>query len=357
MWPTRDLIDLLEIDHPILQAPMGGESTPAMVVAVSNAGGLGGLGCSFMSMEDLRAKTEAIRAGTNRPFNLNFFAHPEPRENAELDAATRARLAPFYEERGLGTVPECGPAACETFNEAKLSVLLDIRPKVVSFHFGLPPLAMVRALQDAGSLIICSATTVAEARLLEEAGIDAIIAQGWEAGGHRGTFETSFEDFGVGTMALVPQIVDVVDVPVIAAGGIADGRGIAAAFALGASGVQMGTAFLSCPEANISDADLAAVRQARDDDTRLTRAFSGRPARAKTNRYIEAMAKRRDALPDFPTMYSFSDPLRASSEKRGDGDFRFQLYGQAAALNRELPAADLVALLVEEAERALSFKR
>lgn len=352
MWPRRDLIDLLGIEHPIVQAPMGGESTPEMAISVSNAGGVGGLGCSFMSLDELRTKAEAIRAGTNHPFNLNFFAHPAPRENAELDAATRDRVAPFYAELGLESVPERGEAPCDTFNEAKLSVLLDLRPRVTSFHFGLPPLAMVRALQDAGSLILCSATTVAEARALDEAGVDAIIAQGWEAGGHRGTFETSFEDFGVGTLALVPQIVDAVEVPVIAAGGIADGRGIAAAFALGASGVQMGTAFLSCPEAQISEADLAAVRQARDDDTRLTRAFSGRPARAKANRYIEAMAASREPLPDFPTMYSFSDPLREVSETRGDSDFLFQLYGQAAPLNRELPAAELVALLVEEAEKA-----
>jgi nitronate monooxygenase len=353
MWPRRDLIDLLGIEHPIVQAPMGGESTPAMAVAVSNAGGLGGLGCSYMSLEELRAKAEEIRAGTNRPFNFNFFAHPAPRKNAGFDAQTRARVAPFYEELGLGEAPEHGEANCDTFTEAKLSVLLDIRPKITSFHFGLPPLPMVRALQDAGSLILCSATTVAEARFLQESGVDAIIAQGWEAGGHRGTFETSFEDFGVGTVALVPQIADAVEVPVIAAGGIADGRGIAAAFALGASGVQMSTAFLSCPEANISDDLRAAIRQARDDDTRLTRAFSGRPARAMNNRYVEAMAKDRTPLPDFPTMYGFSDPLMAASAERGDGDFQFLLYGQAAALNRELPAAELMDRLIEEAQRAL----
>jgi nitronate monooxygenase len=213
-----------------------------------------------------------IRSGTNRPFNLNFFAHPEPQENTDINAQTRARVAPFFQELGLADVPERGEAPCDTFNEAKLSVLLEIRPKVTSFHFGLPPLHMVKALQDIDSVILCSATTVAEARMLSDAGVDAIIAQGWEAGGHRGTFDISFEDFGVDTMALVPQIVDAVDVPVIAAGGIADGRAIAAAFALGASGVQMGTAFLSCPEANISDTYREELRQARDDDTRLTSA-------------------------------------------------------------------------------------
>jgi nitronate monooxygenase len=353
MWPRRDLIDLLEIEHPILQAPMGGESTPAMATAVSNAGGLGGVGCSFMSMDELRALADALRAGTNRPFNLNFFAHPAPEENAEVNAQTRARVAPFYEELGLAEIPERGEATCEPFNETKLSVVLDIRPKVTSFHFGLPPLDMVKALQEAGSVILCSATTVAEARSLQDAGVDAIIAQGWEAGGHRGTFETAFEDFGVGTMALVPQIVDAVDVPVIAAGGIADGRGIAAAFALGASGVQMGTAFLSCPEANISDGHRNEIRRARDDDTRLTRAFSGRPARAKNNRYVDTMAEQRRPLPDFPTMYAFSDPLRQAGAEAGSSDFQFLLYGQAAALNRELPAAELMARLVEEAQAVL----
>jgi nitronate monooxygenase len=354
MWPRRDLIDLLEIDHPILQAPMGGESTPALAAAVSNAGGLGGLGCAFLSPDELRAAAEALRAGTNRPFNLNFFAHPPPRDDVRLDAETRARVAPFYEELGLAEVPERGRAPCDTFGEAALSVMLDIRPKVASFHFGLPPPHMVRSLQEAGSVVLCSATTVAEARQLAEAGVDAIVAQGWEAGGHRGTFDVSFEDFGVGTMALVPQIVDAVEVPVVAAGGIADGRGIAAAFALGAGGVQMGTAFLSCPEANITDVYRDELRRARDDDTRLTRAFSGRPARAKTNRYIEAMAADRRPLPDFPTMYGFSEPLMAASEETGNPDFRFLLYGQAAALNRELPAADLIAHLIDEAQGVLS---
>jgi len=236
-------------------------------------------------------------------------------------------------------------------------LLLDIRPKVTSFHFGLPPRDMVRALQDAGSIILCTATTVAEARRLAEAGVDAIIAQGWEAGGHRGTFEISFEDFGVGAMALIPQMVDAVDVPVIAAGGIADGRGTAAAFALGASGVQLGTAFLSCPEANINAAYREELRCARDDDTRLTRAFSGRPARAKNNRYIDVMAAQRAALPDFPTMYGFSEPLMQKAAETDNRDFQFVLYGQAAGLNRELSAAELVAKLVAETRDVLGLLR
>lgn len=353
MWPRHDLLDLLDIEHPIIQAPMGGESTSEMVISVCNAGGLGGLGCSFMSIDELDKTVNEIRYGTNRPFNLNFFAHPQPAPNSEVDERTQALVAPFYEELGLEHVPSQGHAPCETFNEEKLSILLEQRPKVVSFHFGLPAIHMVKALQHAGSKILCSATTVAEAQILARSGVDAIIAQGWEAGGHRGTFDISFEDFGVGTLSLVPQIVDAVNVPVIAAGGIADGRGIAAAFALGASGVQMGTAFLSCPEANIDSTYRAALREANDSETRLTRAFSGRPARAKNNRYIDKMAETRVTLPDFPMMYGFSEMLEKEGKVKGSEEFQFVLYGQSAAMNRELPAAELVETLIAEAQEIL----
>ncbi len=355
MWPRTDLTDLLEIEHPILQAPMGGESTARMATEVCNAGGLGGLGCSYMSADEIRRNVDEIRSGTKCAFNLNFFAHPKPKENLEIIVQTRASLAPFYKELGIQNIPSRLEAPCETFNESKLALLLEIRPRVVSFHFGLPPADMVRALQDSGILVVCSATTVREARWLADAGVDAIIAQGWEAGGHRGTFDVSFEDFGVGTMALVPQIADCVDVPVIAAGGIADGRGIAAALVLGASGVQLGSAFLSCPEANISADNRKALRAAADDSTRLTRAFSGRPARAMNNRYIEVMAEQRNSLPDFPTMYGFSEPLMQACRDRNMWEFEFFLWGQAAALNRELPAAELMERLVDEARDALKF--
>ena len=317
---------------------------------------MGSLGCGTLPPEDLEAKAGELRAATNRPFNLNFFAHNAPKANPDVDALTRRRVAPFYEELGLGDAPHSGKAPFDTFNSGTLSVLLEIKPAVASFHFGLPAPDMVAALKDAGCRLLCSATTVEEARLLAEAGVDAIIAQGWEAGGHRGSFDVSFEDFGVGTMALVPQVVDAVDVPVIAAGGIGDGRGIAAAFALGASGVQMGTAFLSCPEAQISDSHRNALRHASDRDTRLTRAFSGRPARAKNNRYIDAMAEHRAPFPDFPAMYGFTDPLRQANLDNDDPNFQFLLYGQAAALNRELPAAELVRTLVAEAQEVLGAR-
>ncbi len=356
MWPRADLLELLGIEHPIIQAPMADSTTPALAAEVSNAGGLGSLGCGEMTLDDLKTKTDELRGGTNRPFNLNFFAHKAPRANPEVDALTRRRVAPFYEELGLGEVPQAAEAPFDTFDSGTLSVLLEIKPAVASFHFGLPAPDTVGALKDAGCRLLCSATTVEEARALAEAGVVAIIAQGWEAGGHRGTFDVSFEDFGIGTMALVPQVVDAVDVPVIAAGGIADGRGIAAAFALGASGVQMGTAFLSCPEAQVSDSHRNALRHASDRDTRLTRAFSGRPARAKNNRYIDAMAEHRAPVPAFPKMYGFSEPLSAQSVADGTADFEFLLYGQAAALNRELPAAELVRTLVEEAQEVLGAR-
>jgi len=353
MWPNNHLIDLLEIEHPIVQAPMGGESTPAMAIAVGNAGGLGGLGCSYMSNDELIAKVEQIRAGTSAPFNLNFFAHPVPEADAQAYARTRELVAPFYEELGIDELPDDLQAPCPSFDESRLRVLLELRPRVVSFHFGLPRTEMVRALQDAGCLVACSATTVAEARWLNQAGIDIIIAQGWEAGGHRGTFQVCWEDFGVGSMALVPQIVDAVTVPVIAAGGIGDGRGIAAALILGASAVQLGTAFLACPEANISADYRDALQATRDDATRLTRAFSGRPARAMKNRYSEAMAQARLKFPDYPTMYGFSDPLSQAAADSDTPGFEFYLWGQAAALNRRLPTTSLMELLVNEAQTAL----
>jgi nitronate monooxygenase len=356
MWPRSDLLDLLGIEQPIIQAPMAGSTTPALAAAVSNAGGLGSLGCATMSLDELRTKAGELRAATNRPFNLNFFAHGPPKENADVDALTRRRLKPFYEELGLGEVPTGAPLPFGGFDADTLAALLEIEPAVVSFHFGLPAPEMVAAVKGAGCRLLCSATTVAEAESLAAAGVDAIIAQGWEAGGHRGTFDVSFEDFGIGTMALVPQIVDAVEVPVIAAGGIADGRGIAAAFALGASGVQIGTAFLSCPEAQVSTSHRNALRRASDQDTRLTRAFSGRPARARNNRYIDAMAEHRGPLPAFPRMYGFSDPLHEAADDDDDPNFQFLLYGQAAALNRELPAAELVETLVAEAQQVLGAR-
>jgi nitronate monooxygenase len=343
MWPNSRLCDLLEIEHPIIQAPMAGSATPALAAAVSNEGGLGSLGCSSMTPEELRNAVGELRTGTNRPFNLNFFVHPEPRVSPDVLARTIERLRPYYEELGLGALPTSLPSMGPGFDAATLELLLEVRPPVVSFHFGTPGTPVIARLKDAGMLLMSTATNVAEAERLAADGIDAVIAQGWEAGGHRGSHDPRDPGDGVGTMALVPQVVDAVDLPVIAAGGIADGRGIAAAFALGASGVQIGTGFLSCPEAGTDQVRRSLIRSATDMDTMVTDAYSGRSARARRTRYALDMERSRMRLPDFPAMYVLSEPL---SEAK---DLAFDLYGQAAALNRELPAAELMRLLVSEA--------
>jgi nitronate monooxygenase len=351
MWPDKRLTELLGSEHPIIQAPMAGSTTVELVVTVCNAGGIGSMGYAETADAQIREDAASIRKLTDRPFNLNFFAHQAPVVKPDVIGATRERLAPFYSEAGIAEIPTEVSEPTFLFTQERLELLLEIKPPIVSFHFGLPDGDAVSALQAAGCRVLCSATTVDEAVELQESGVDAVIAQGWEAGGHRGSFEVKHEDHGIGTLALVPQVVDAVEVPVIAAGGIADGRGIAAAFMLGASGVQFGTAFLSCPETNVSDEHLQALRSATADDTRLTRAFSGRPARARKNRYIEYMAGTRDPVPDFPTMYALSEPLRLSSNEQRD--YRFLLYGQAAALNREIPAAELVQALVQQARALL----
>ena len=321
------------------------------IATVIHAGGIGSMGYAETLSETIREDARKIRKLTDKPFNLNFFAHDTPTNNPDVVESARERLRTFYSEAGLSEMPHDVSKPLFKFTEERLELVLEIKPSLVSFHFGLPGFDVIESLKEAGCRILCSATTTAEAIALEQSGVDIVVAQGWEAGGHRGSFDVNHEDHGVGTLALVPQIVDAVNIPVIAAGGIADGRGIAAAFMLGACGVQMGTAFLSCPEANVSDAHLEAIRNARDDDTRLTKAFSGRPARARKNNYIESIAAHRLPLPDFPTMYTLSDPLIEASD--GALDFRFLLYGQAASLNRELPAVELVQTLVTEAQTLL----
>ena len=261
------------------------------------------------------------------------------------------RLAPYYQALSLSppkTLPSSGPG----FDETKLQLVLELRPHVISFHFGLPDPATVTSLKKAGIIILSTATTVAEAVFLASSGVDAIIAQGYEAGGHRGSHQPREPWDGVGLMSLLPQIADAVERPVIAAGGIADGRGIAAAFALGASGVQMGTAFLSCPEAGTDGARRAMLRNAKDTDTMMTDAFSGRAARAVRNRYALEMLEQREPPLPFPLLYSLTDPLHEAGG--GHQDFGFHLYGQSAALSREVPAAELVKQLVAETTREIA---
>ncbi len=349
MWPTNALTERLGIRYPIIGAPMAGASTPALAAAVSNAGGLGSLGLALASPEAAGESIAETRAATNGAFNANFFCHDEPTEDAARDEAMRQRLQPYFDELELGEVPAAALSS-RTFGEAHLEMVLAMRPPVVTFHFGLPPADLVQAVREADLVIGCSATNVAEAKSLEAAGVDFIIAQGFEAGGHRGTFAGPAETGHIGTFALVPQVVGAVSVPVVAAGGIADGRGIAAAFALGALGVQPGTAFLACPETQIGAPHVQALRDASADQTRLTAAFSGRQARGIENRYMREMASGDDVTAPFPIPNTLTGPLRKGSATAGSPDFMSLWAGQAFPLNRAMPAADLVQVLIEETE-------
>src|SRR5215471_20799124 len=272
MWPRTDFLELIGIARPVIQAPMSGFAPPALAAAVCNAGGLGSIGCAGVPPAAVRQQVIALRQATNHPYNLNFFVHPRPHFDPNATGRMRARLATYFDEFGIGAVPE-PREPFPPFDEEQLDLVLELRPRVVSFHFGLPETAAVRRLKGAGCIILSSATTVAEARSLEANGAGVIIAQGFEAGGHRGSFTDSPGAGMVGTMALVPQIADAVRTPVIAAGGIADARGIAAAFALGASGVQLGTAFLGCPRsaAALPGAAQCSERRRYRGDPRLYR--------------------------------------------------------------------------------------
>lgn len=346
MWPDRRLCDVLGIDHPIIQAPMAGSATPALAAQVSNAGGLGSLGCAEMTADALLTHVAQLRERTNRPFNLNFFTHPAPRTDAARFAQTREKLLPWYRRFGIAEPASEASPYGPGFDTRRLELLLELKPKVVSFHFGVPDQASLTALKSAGIVLMSTATNVAEAKALAAAEVDVIIAQGWEAGGHRGSHEPRAPSDGVGTLALVPQVVDAVRLPVVAAGGIGDGRGIAAAFALGACGVQIGTGFLSCPEAGTDATRRALLRNAAETDTMMTDAFSGRAARAARSDYAREMERSGVDLPDFPSLYDLSEPLLGAGDPR---EVSFLLYGQAARFNRELPAGELVARYAEEA--------
>lgn len=342
-WPDRRLLDLLGIELPILQAPMAGPNFAALAAAVTAAGGLGALPCAMLTPADIEREWSAIRARTAGPVNLNFFAHEPAPPDAAADAAWRTRLAPHYRACGLDPASPWPGGGRAPFDETSCALVERLRPAVVSFHFGLPAPALLARVRASGARILATATSVAEARWLAARGCDAVIAQGAEAGGHRGTFLTADATLAaasqVGTFALLPQVVDAVDVPVIAAGGIADGRGIAAAFALGAAAVQIGTAYLYCPEAQLAAAHRAALAQARDDGTVLTNVFSGRPARGLVNHAIRELGPLAAEVPAFPRAAAGLAALRAAHEARGSTDFTPLWAGQAAALGRRVAGA------------------
>ena len=334
---------------PVIQAPMAGVQGSALAVAVSNAGGLGSLPCAMLSLDDLRAELAALAAGTSQPFNVNFFCHTPPVPDATREAAWRSVLQPYYDELGIDISRVPAGSGRMAFSHETADLLSAIRPPVVSFHFGLPSPDLLQRVRSWGGKILSSATTLDEARWLETHGVDAIIAQGLEAGGHRGLFLSDDLTTQVGTLALVPQIIKAVRVPVIAAGGIADAAGVAAAMALGAAGVQVGTAYLLCVEATTSPVHRAALASDAARHTALTNVITGRPARAIVNRIIREIGPMSAVAPQFPLANAAIAPLRAATEARGSGDFSPLWAGQNASGCRNVSAADLTRELMERA--------
>ncbi len=364
------LTALLHIDHPIIQAPLaGGGDTPALVAAVSDAGGLGSIGATYLTPRQIAETCAAVRAKTGRPFGINLFV-PEMPLPADIEmAAAVGRVAPFFEELGLPRPQP--PARTPRDFEAQLDAALEGGAAVFSFTFGMLPPAARDKVKTRGLVIAGTATTVEEAIALARAGVDIVVAQGSEAGGHRGTFAepanvAAFESAMVGTLALVPQMVDAVRVPVVASGGIMDGRGIAAVLALGAAGAQLGTAFLTCAEAGVPDAYKQAIVDAHEDQTRITRAFSGRPARGIVNRFMREVERQNandpndpngspasSAILPFPLQNALTRPLRTAAAQQGRAEFLSLWAGQGVRMARRMKAADLIAALVEETDAAI----
>jgi len=327
---------------------MGWLSTPALAAAVSNAGGLGGIGMWGFSAEDAERRIAGFRQQSGGSLNVNYPLWPEPEITADVADPMRKRLQAHYDAKCLGPVPGPEGAASDVGLE-HVAMVLRAKPQMVSFHFGLPKQKVVDAIKGAGIFVISSATTVAEAKMLERRGVDAVIAQGAEAGGHRGTFTGVDVSMQPGLFALLPQVVDAVRVPVIAAGGIADGRTVAAAFVLGASAVQLGTAFLRCEEANVLDAHRAALREATDACTIVTDTITGRPARYIRNKLTDDLIASGLRPVAFPAQLSLTAPLGAT----GDRELTALFAGQSAALARDTTATEFVHLLAEETTRCL----
>jgi len=353
MWPDNRFIKLSGIELPIIQAPMAGSAFSDMVVAVSEAGGLGSLACALLSVEQARNELETIRRKTSRPINANFFCHQPPRDDRARERNWIQRLDAYYTELQADRNTSIPQSTRAPFDEKMCDLVMEFHPEVVSFHFGLPDKNLLLRVRSTGAKILSTATSVDEARWLEDQGCDAIIAQGFEAGGHRGMFLTDDVSTQVGTMALVPQVVDALKVPVIAAGGIADARGILAAFALGAAAVQIGTAYLHCPDAKITALHRQALKGAMDNDTAITNVFTGRPARAIVNRFMREVGPMSDLAPKSPLAAATLTPLRAKSEMAGSADFTPLWSGQAARLGRGLPAGELTKQLAAEALKNL----
>lgn len=357
MWPDRRLLDLFKIEVPIVQAPMAGAQDADIMIGAAQGGALASLPCALMTVEKAREQINIVRQRVSTPLNMNFFCHKPVDASAEQEARWRKRLEAYFRELELDpdvTVPAANRAP---FDVAMCELVEELKPEVVSFHFGLPDKTLLKRVKDAGCLVMSSATIVREAVWLEANGADVIIAQGAEAGGHRGMFLTDSVASQPGTFALVPQVVDAVKVPVIAAGGIADGRGIAAAFALGAAGVQIGSAYLRCPESRVIALARKVLADAGDDATVITNVLTGRPARGVANRLMREVGPLAAEAPAFPHAATALAPLKAAAEKLGKVDFTNLWGGQALALAREMPAAELTRWLAEAALQRLGQMR
>ncbi|MFP6561859.1 NAD(P)H-dependent flavin oxidoreductase [Paraburkholderia sp. B3] len=350
MSSLHPFLKRLGIEFPIIQAPMAGVATPQLAAAVSNAGGLGSLGIGASTADQARKMIEEARSLTREPFNVNVFCHLPAQRNAEREAAWLRHLAPLFAEAGIAP-PAVLDEIYRTFLEdaAVFELLIDLRPAVVSFHFGLPSADAIRALREAGIMTLASATSLREAALVEQAGVDAVVAQGIEAGGHRGVFDPEAVDERLSTAVLVRLLVERTKLPVIAAGGIMDGQGIRAALDLGAAAAQLGTAFILCPESAANASYRTNLKSERAATTRLTSVLSGRPARGMVNRLIAFGESPESPAPaPYPVAYDAAKQLNAAAAKLGNHEFAAQWAGQGAPLVRELPAAQLVQTLVAE---------
>lgn len=349
MWPDHRLLNLFKIENPIVLAPMAGVMDADLAIAVAQGGGLASLPCAMLSVEKAREQVNIIRQRVAAPVNMNFFCHTAVDADPIREAGWKRRLASYYGELGLDPAAPVAAANRAPFDAAMCALVEELKPEVVSFHFGLPEASLLARVKAAGCTVIASATIVKEAVWLEQHGVDAVIAQGAEAGGHRGMFLTDRLAEQPGLFALLPQVVDAVKVPVIAAGGIADGRGIAAAFALGAAAVQIGSAYLRCPESRVIAPARLALAAAGDDTTVITNVMTGRLARGVANRVMREVGPVSPDAPAFPHAATALTPLKVAAEKLGRVDFTNLWAGQAIGLGRELPAAELTRALAAEA--------
>ncbi|MCP9630711.1 nitronate monooxygenase family protein [Rhodopseudomonas palustris] len=354
MWPDRRLLDLFAIEFPFLLAPMAGAMDSELAVAAARGGALASLPCAMLSPDTAREQVGTFRQQISAPINLNFFCHTPVAADPAQEAVWKQRLGAYYQEHGIDPAAPVPAASRAPFDAAMCALVEELKPEVVSFHFGLPEASLLDRVKATGAKVIASATIVREAIWLEEHGVDAIIAQGAEAGGHRGMFLTNSIAQQPGLFALLPQVVDAVHVPVIAAGGIADGRAIAAAFALGAAGVQIGTAYLRCPEARTSELVRSALAHGTDEATVMTNVMTGRPARGIANRVMREVGPLSADAPAFPHAAAALGPLKAAAEQQGKVDFTNLWAGQAVRLGRDMPAAELTRALAGSALARLS---